>query len=105
MVRNQPRSTEIEGWTKKALETIIAAFLAELSIPAGGHQFGILEASIARHLESGVASPTSQLILQPFRRFTYITAHSTTLPLLHLRHKHFIYVTWRAAHGIQWFIH
>ena len=38
-------------------------------------------------------SPTSQLILQPFRRFTYITAHSTTLPLIHLRHRHFIYVT------------
>ena len=39
------------------------------------------------------ASPTSQLILQPFRRFTYITAHSTTLPLLQLRHRHFTYVT------------
>ena len=23
---------------------------------------------------------------QPFRRFTYVTAHSPTLPLLHLRH-------------------
>ena len=33
-----------------------------------------------------VTSPTSQLILQPFRRFTYVTAHSITLPLLHLRH-------------------
>ena len=40
-----------------------------------------------------VASPTSQLILQPFHRFTYITAHSTTLPLLNLRHRHFTYVT------------
>ena len=29
-----------------------------------------------------VTSPTSQLILQPFRRFTYVTAHSPTLPLL-----------------------
>ena len=36
-----------------------------------------------------VASPTSQLIFQPFRRFTYVTAHSTTLPLLHLRHSLF----------------
>ena len=27
---------------------------------------------------------TLQLILQPFRRFTYVTAHSPTLPLLHL---------------------
>ena len=33
-----------------------------------------------------VTSPTSQLILQPFRRFTYVTTHSPTLPLLHLRH-------------------
>ena len=40
-----------------------------------------------------IASPTSQLNLQPFRRFTYIIAHSTTLPLLHLRHRHLTYVT------------
>ena len=33
-----------------------------------------------------VTSPTSQHILQPFRRFIYATAHSPTLPLLHLRH-------------------
>ena len=32
-----------------------------------------------------VTSSTSQLILQPFRRFTY-AAHSPTLSLLHLRH-------------------
>ena len=36
-----------------------------------------------------VISPTSQLILQPFRRFTYVTEHSPTLPLLHLRHSSF----------------
>ena len=36
-----------------------------------------------------IASPTSQLILQPFPRFTYVTAHSPTLPLLHLRHSSF----------------
>ena len=36
-----------------------------------------------------VTSPKLQLILQPFRRFTYITAHSPTLPLLHLRHSSF----------------
>ena len=71
-----------------------------------------------------VASPTSQLILQPFRCFPYVTAHSPTLPLLHLRHSSFTnpsvasltsqlsptllllllrhrlftYVTWRTAH-------
>ena len=31
---------------------------------------------------TSVASPTSQLILQPFCRFTYVTAHSPTLSLL-----------------------
>ena len=36
-----------------------------------------------------VTSPTSQLILQPFPRFTYVTTHSQTLPLLHLRHSSF----------------
>ena len=42
---------------------------------------------------------TSQLILQPFRSFTYVTAHSPTLLSIHLRHRLFTYVTWRAAHG------
>ena len=36
-----------------------------------------------------VTSPTSHLILHPFRRFTYVTVHSPTLPLLHLRHSSF----------------
>ena len=35
------------------------------------------------------SSPMSQLILQPFRRFTYVTAHSPTLLSLLLRHKFF----------------
>ena len=30
-----------------------------------------------------------ELILQAFRSFTYVTAHSPTLPLLHLRHSSF----------------
>ena len=36
-----------------------------------------------------VTSPTSQLILQPFRRSTYVKAHFPTLPLLHLHHSSF----------------
>ena len=36
-----------------------------------------------------VTSPTSQLIFQPFRDFTYITAHSPTLLFLDLRHSSF----------------
>ena len=36
-----------------------------------------------------VTSPMSQLILQPFPRFTYVIAHSPTLALLHLHHSSF----------------
>ena len=36
-----------------------------------------------------VTSPTSQLILQHFSRFTYVTAHSPTLPSLYLRQNSF----------------
>ena len=36
-----------------------------------------------------VTSPLSQLTLQPFHRFTYVTAHSPTLPVLHLWHSSF----------------
>ena len=35
------------------------------------------------------ALPTSQLILQPFRCVTYVTAHSPTLPPLQLCHRSF----------------
>ena len=45
-----------------------------------------------------LALPTSQLILQPFRCFTYVTAHSATLPSPLLRHRIFTYVTWRSSH-------
>ena len=62
-----------------------------------------------------VTSPTSQLFLQPFRRFTYVTPHPATLPSLHLHHSlfsnhislhlsytHFTYATWRAALAREW---
>ena len=41
-----------------------------------------------------VALPTSQLIIQPFRCFAYVTAHSPTLLSLLIRHRLFTYVTW-----------
>ena len=47
-----------------------------------------------------ITLPTSQLIFKPFRRLTYVTAHSTTFTLLDLRHRHFTYVSWRAAFAI-----
>ena len=46
-----------------------------------------------------VALPTSLLILQLFRCFTYVTVHSPTLLSLLLRHMLFTYVTWRTAHA------
>ena len=46
-----------------------------------------------------VTLPTSQLILQHFRCFTYVSAHSPTCLSLLLRHMLFTYVTWRAAHA------
>ena len=36
-----------------------------------------------------VALPTSQFILQPLRRFTYVTGHSLTLLSLYVRHSSF----------------
>ena len=36
-----------------------------------------------------VALPTSELIFQPFRCFTYVTDHSPTLPSLYLRQSSF----------------
>ena len=52
-----------------------------------GKKYSIFEQSSFSKLS--VTSPTSQLILQPFRRFTYVTAHYPTLPLLHLHHSSF----------------
>ena len=52
-----------------------------------------------RFSNPSVVLPKSHLILQPFRCFTYVTAHSPTVIWLLLRHKLFTYVTWRAAHG------
>ena len=40
-------------------------------------------------LQPSVILPTSQLILQPFRHFTYITTHSPTLPSFYLHHSSF----------------
>ena len=40
-----------------------------------------------------ITSPKSQIILQSFCRFTYVTAHSPTLLSLLLRHRNFSYVS------------
>ena len=36
-----------------------------------------------------VGEATEELILQPFRHFTYVTAHSPNIPSLYLRHSSF----------------
>ena len=51
--------------------------------------------------DPSVTLPTSQLILQPFRCFTYVTVHSPTLLSLLLRHRFFTDVIWRAAHDVS----
>ena len=59
-------------------------------VDALGLHFQTLPSLHLRHTSfynSSVASPTSHLILQFFRRFTYVTAHSTNLLSLHLRHR------------------
>ena len=40
-------------------------------------------------LKTSITSPMSQLTFQPFRCFTYVSAHSPTLPSLHRRHSSF----------------
>ena len=67
----------------------------------------MLEIELCSFSKLSVTSATSQLILQPFRRFTYVTVHSPILPLLHLCHSSFsnpsyvtgssLNATWRAA--------
>ena len=42
-----------------------------------------------RHNSFSVALPTSQLILQLLRHFSYVTTHFPTLPSLYLRHSSF----------------
>ena len=51
--------------------------------------FNVLGHQVCSSTNLSVTSPTTRLILQPFRRFTYVTAHSPTLPLHHLRHSSF----------------
>ena len=59
----------------------------------------VTSSTLSSFSNPSVALPKSQLILHPFRCFTYVTAHSPTLLSLLLPHRLFNYVTWRAAHG------
>ena len=69
---------------------LLKDFLRESFLPGTafrGWWIKLILLSSFSHLS--VASPMSQLILKPFRPFTYVTAHSPTLPLLHLCHSSF----------------
>ena len=48
-----------------------------------------LENELRRRWSDGNLGEWAELILQPFRQFTYDTAHSPTLQLPHLRHSSF----------------
>ena len=67
-------------------------------ISAHSPRFQLLHLRQSSFSNPSLALPTSKLIRQPFRCFTYATAHSPTLLSLFLRHRIFTYVTWRAAH-------
>ena len=70
--------------------TLLSLLLSHKLFPyvtwRAAHKFSLQESSFS---ELSVASPTSQLILQPFRRFIYVTDHSPNVPLLHVRHSSF----------------
>ena len=58
---------------------------------------------VTERLENEQSFTTSQLIIQPFRCFSYVITHSPTLLSLLLRHRLFTYVIWRAAHIVNKF--
>ena len=70
------------------LKSFLLLFLlkySNYSLQTMGGSPGELSEELCSFSNLSVTSPTSQIILQPFRCFTYVTAHSPTVPLLHLR--------------------
>ena len=87
------RQMAVQGvfWLAKRLSlNLNFSFLNRISLLLISSSYPIVLTRLGGpHSNFSVTSPTSQLILQPFRRFTYVIAHSQTLPLLHLRHSSF----------------
>ena len=81
-----------KGWRMSSAMTINMSSTLSPTFPS-------LHLSHSSFSNPSFALPTSQLILQPFRCLTYVTAHSPALLSLLLRHMLFTYVTWRAAHA------
>ena len=61
----------------------------DLSCLWQGHSFSLKMLTRTSRENFSVTSPTSKLILLPIHRFTYVTAHSPSLLLLHLSHSSF----------------
>ena len=83
-------------WSMGMLSSCICSTLvfvcAMKGIPIGGFTYVTWRAahdSGKGKYQLSAASPASQFILQHFRRFTYVTANSPTLALLHLGHSSF----------------
>ena len=87
--RYSPRNNEwIQvRWPRRPWNRAFPSDLTTRKYSWNGHRISDRKQSSFSNLS--VSSPTSQLILQPFRRFTFVTAHSTTLPSLYLRHSSF----------------
>ena len=76
-------NTSFASPTSQALHSI------HLASSAHSPTFPLLHLRHNSFSSPSVALPTSQLILQSFRCFTYVTVHSPTLLSLLLRHKLF----------------
>ena len=63
--------------------------IGEVTTRLENEQSSQLQSKQSTFSNLSVALPTSQLILQPFRCLTYVTAHSTTFPAHYLRHNSF----------------
>ena len=92
-----------KGWRMSCdvAELILQAFshFTNVTAHSDSPSFPSLHLRHSSFSNPSLALPTSQLILKPFRCFTYVTARSPTLLSPLLRHMIFTYVTWRAAHG------
>ena len=87
IVNDRPQATL--NITVKKLGTRVTLHKADAVIIDTGSVTVFSQNMLCSFSNLSVTSPTSQLILQPFHRFTYITAHSQILPLLHLHHSSF----------------
>ena len=80
---------ELETWIKRRQSWRMSCDVGEVTESLENEQSSQLYSQQSSFSKLSVASPTSQLILQPFPRFTYVTARSPILPSLYVRHSSF----------------